>query len=243
MPMDSMEIIQALAVDDFAILRAWLGNRPNEKIISKKNLGLAYGVLRIWDRAAAYLGALEDMNTKLGQEYLVVSLMESRRYDKAIELIASLEESQSLSFGLTYKVKFLLGCAYKGKGDLDEAIAAFEASGATRLGLFPITVIRLHQLYVEKGDLDGIVAIYETVVAEYPYFWWGWQLLYVASLAVGNIEKAVDVYRRGLAEEHETVKAWATEGLQKVHLNNGENYDLSGMCPVDSMLIANKQIH
>ena len=220
--MDGMEHIQALAADDFTIFRAWLGDQSDGQIICKKNLGIAFGVLRLWDRAAAHLEALEENDiTKETQGCLIVSLMESRLYDKVVNTVASLDSHSLLPFKLRFKLKFLLGCACKGRGDVDGAIAAFEASGVTHIMQFPITVIRLHQLYAEKGDMDGIIKIYENVVAQYPSLWWGWQLLCVASLAPRDIKASVEVYQRAFAEKHETVKAWAAEGLGIVDLNKG----------------------
>jgi len=230
--MDSLEHIQDIARDDFARVRAWLRNAPDGQIVCNRNLGIAFGVLRLWDEAAEHLGALvntEDITEDI-QECLIISLFESRQYDKVVNVVASLDP-HSLSPKLKFELKFLLGCAIQGKGDttgIDKAIEAFEASHATAGILFPITPIRLHRLYASKGDMDGIIKIYETVVGKYPSLWWGWQLLCVASLAGRDINASVDVYRRAKEHGSETVKAWAAEGLRIVNLNNGIESEFSG---------------
>ena len=237
--MDSLENLQSIAANDFTIIRAWLGNLPGQNV-SRKNLGIACGVLRLWDQSAQYLGALDESSVTDDEilECLVVSCMESGKYyDQAIKEIASLD-SRTGALGLRLKAKFLLGCAYKAKGDLDRAIAAFEASDS--IIFFPVALVRLHQLYTDKGDINGVIMIYERAVAKYSGLWWIWQFLYIAYRVKEDIENSVGVYGRALDVDNDTVKEWASEGLRNGNFEKGTNtverYNLSGIHHCNTIL-------
>jgi len=243
--MEILEKLQSVAVNDFAIIRTWLGNLPDTKV-SRKNLGIAYGMLRLWDQSAQYLGGLDEYDADI-QKCLVASCMESGLYyDRVINEIASLD-SRKDAYRLRSQAKFLLGCAHKMMGDLDEAITAFEASEVTRIIFFPVTVIRLHQLYSQKGDLEGVITIYERVVAEYPSLWWGWHLLHIGYRVAGDIEKSAGVFRRALAADDETAKKWASEGLRNEDLekatDNVDGYSLSGIYPSNNTILTSRCTH